>query len=73
MCTRRVDPARRLLIFTAYDFSTAWALNTHDVDIALVGDSLTQDCLGLPSTNLRRDATPNPRHRARRRTFATRG
>ena len=35
------------MLFTAYDFPTAWVLDTHDVNIGLISDSL-----GLPSTNL---------------------
>jgi 3-methyl-2-oxobutanoate hydroxymethyltransferase len=39
-----------ITMLTAYDFPTARALDTHGVDVALIGDSLAQVCLGLPTT-----------------------
>jgi len=54
MTIQQLDKMRRdgtpITMLTAYDFPTARALDTHGVDIALVGDSLAQVCLGLPST-----------------------
>ncbi|KAI9465160.1 ketopantoate hydroxymethyltransferase-domain-containing protein [Lactarius psammicola] len=54
MTIQQLDQMRRagtpITMLTAYDFPTARALDTHGVDIALVGDSLAQVCLGLPST-----------------------